>query len=126
MKREDPIQLNPHPADLKKQARSFGQRCFLANFFYLVPGAVAFAYAWRHFDRIGELSLATLALTVFCVCIVTGIVVNAVMLRQFRCPNCGQPINKPAGKPQGGKPIRFRCHQCDAVWETGLRWHSED
>ena len=126
MKHKEQIPLGYQPADLNKRARAFGQRVFLANFFYVIPAAVALGYAWRHSDRIGEFPLATVAVVVFGMCILTGIVVNTVMLKRFRCPNCGARIRRPVGNPKGGEMIRFQCPQCDIVWDTDLRRHSEN
>jgi predicted RNA-binding Zn-ribbon protein involved in translation (DUF1610 family) len=43
-------------------------------------------------------------------------------LRQFRCPRCGECIQKHVDtRNQENTPIIYFCKSCDVEWDTGLR-----
>ena len=103
-----------------RRDHGFGRRYLLGNLSYVVPAAIAFAFAWRHFDAGGwRLWIATAA---FVGLIVFGMVFDWLRFRNYRCPTCGVRIPKPT-QPQfgAGTPRRYYCPNCRIEWDTGLR-----
>ena len=102
----------------------FRKRYILRTTCSLVPPLIAFVFVWRDWGQFGV--AFWLATAFFLAWIAVWIILDAVMLRAYRCPSCGRRTEASAILDRrAGDPIRYYCSQCDIEWDTGLREASD-
>jgi hypothetical protein len=107
-----------------KPDRRFKKRYVLRTAILVVPPLVAFVFIWRDGGRFG--SALWPAAVFFVAWVLAWIGLDAVILRRYSCPSCGQRIAHPTIlSRKAGDPIHYYCSKCDIEWDTGLRESSE-
>jgi predicted RNA-binding Zn-ribbon protein involved in translation (DUF1610 family) len=107
-----------------KTDHRFRKRYILRTTISVVPPLIAFAFVWRDWGRFGV--VFWIAAVFFLAWIAVWIILDAVMLRAYRCPSCGRRTEASAIQDRNaGDPLRYHCSQCDIEWDTGLREASD-
>lgn len=102
---------------ISRRVPGFSRRYMLTNLLYVLPGAGFFYLMVRNCERF-RCAWFWVGLVGFAICLATGIVLDFVRLRRFRCPQCGDILPNPSRKP--GDPIQYICAHCNITWDTGL------
>lgn len=97
----------------------FKSRFILRSAALVVPPLVVFAFLWRESVRVESTSWWAVAFFVGWVGV--WALLDAALLRNYRCPSCGHRIGNSTRLNRSGRdPIRHYCSRCDIEWDTGL------
>ena len=99
-------------------------RTFLINAVLVLMGFAFFGLLWFAGEHGGGLKL-WIGICGFIGSALLSFVIQAVRVRRFHCPTCGQIIpvryrDRGPGWGKGRYHIEFVCERCDTIWDTGL------